>query len=139
MLCGNFILPEPASYVFFFALFNLRNLLYLIFRIDGVKSLMSKSLGHTFNDFNTSLCISALNIKFRKASNLKAVFSCGEIWRSACASNQHFPLAVPFASFTADIVFILQRFHNSLDRCNGFSGLFCNFLLFYRRVLCDQF
>ena len=30
-LCGNFILPEPASYVFFFALFNLRNLLYLIY------------------------------------------------------------------------------------------------------------
>ena len=29
-LCGNFILPEPASYVSFFALFNLRNLLYLI-------------------------------------------------------------------------------------------------------------
>ena len=31
-LCGNFILPEPASYVFFFALFNLRNLLYIILR-----------------------------------------------------------------------------------------------------------
>ena len=30
MVCGNFILPEPASYVFFFALFNLRNLLYII-------------------------------------------------------------------------------------------------------------
>ncbi|MGO5024465.1 hypothetical protein ACTQ4E_15485, partial [Lawsonibacter sp. LCP25S3_G6] len=30
-LCGNFILPEPASYVFFYAIFNLRNLLYLIF------------------------------------------------------------------------------------------------------------
>ena len=30
MVCGNFILPEPASYVFFYALFNLRNLLYLI-------------------------------------------------------------------------------------------------------------
>ena len=29
-LCGNFILPEPASYVFFYAVFNLRNLLYLI-------------------------------------------------------------------------------------------------------------
>ncbi|MGO5023880.1 hypothetical protein ACTQ4E_12420, partial [Lawsonibacter sp. LCP25S3_G6] len=29
-LCGNFILPEPASYVFFYAIFNLRNLLYLI-------------------------------------------------------------------------------------------------------------
>ena len=30
MMCGNFILPEPASYVVFFALFNLRNLLYII-------------------------------------------------------------------------------------------------------------
>ena len=29
-LCGNFILPGPASYVFFYALFNLRNLLDLI-------------------------------------------------------------------------------------------------------------
>ena len=29
-LCGNFILPEPASYVFFYAFSNLRNLLYLI-------------------------------------------------------------------------------------------------------------
>ena len=32
MVCGNFILPEPASYVFFFALFNLRNLLYIILK-----------------------------------------------------------------------------------------------------------
>ena len=30
MVCGNFILPEPASYVFFYALSNLRNLLYII-------------------------------------------------------------------------------------------------------------
>ena len=30
-LCGNFILPEPANYVFFYALFNLRNLFYLIY------------------------------------------------------------------------------------------------------------
>ena len=30
MVCGNFILPEPASYVFFYAVFNLRKLLYLI-------------------------------------------------------------------------------------------------------------
>ena len=29
MVCGNFLLPEPASYVFFYAVFNLRNLLYL--------------------------------------------------------------------------------------------------------------
>ena len=31
MVCGYFILPEPASYVFFYAIFNLRNLFYLIF------------------------------------------------------------------------------------------------------------
>ena len=29
MVCGNFILPEPASYVFFYALFTLRKLLYI--------------------------------------------------------------------------------------------------------------
>ena len=29
-LCGNFILPEHACYVFFYAVFNLRNLLYII-------------------------------------------------------------------------------------------------------------
>ena len=31
MVCGNFILPEPASYVFFYAVFNLRKLLYIVF------------------------------------------------------------------------------------------------------------
>ena len=30
MVCGNFILPEPASYVFFYTVSNLRNLLYII-------------------------------------------------------------------------------------------------------------
>ena len=30
MECRDFILPEPASYVFFYAVFNLRNLLYII-------------------------------------------------------------------------------------------------------------
>ena len=35
-LCGNFILPEPASYVFFYAFSNLRNLLYIIHRQEAV-------------------------------------------------------------------------------------------------------
>ena len=30
MVCGNFILPEPASYVFFYAISFLRNLSYII-------------------------------------------------------------------------------------------------------------
>ena len=34
MVCGNFILPEPASYVFFYAIFNLRKLFYLIGSLD---------------------------------------------------------------------------------------------------------
>ena len=36
-LCGNFILPEPASYVFFYAFFNLRKLLYIIELLGGEK------------------------------------------------------------------------------------------------------
>ena len=35
MVCGNFILPEPASYVFFYAIFNLRKLLYIILTIPA--------------------------------------------------------------------------------------------------------
>ena len=34
MVCGNFILPEPACYVFFYAIFNLRKLLYIIENTD---------------------------------------------------------------------------------------------------------
>ena len=40
MLCGNFILPEPASYVSFYAVFNLRNLLYFI-NMDGASFAMA--------------------------------------------------------------------------------------------------
>ena len=40
MVCGNFILPEPASYVFFYAFSNLRNLLYIIkLSIDNPESI----------------------------------------------------------------------------------------------------
>ena len=37
MVCRDFILPEPASYVSFFALFNLRNLLYLIRKLTQLR------------------------------------------------------------------------------------------------------
>ena len=37
MVCRDFILPEPASYVFFYAVFNLRNLLYIIEPEKGKK------------------------------------------------------------------------------------------------------
>ena len=45
-LCGNFILPEPASYVFFFALFNLRNLLYLIANRRSCATIRTKNVIH---------------------------------------------------------------------------------------------
>ena len=41
MVCGNFILPEPASYVFFYAIFNLRNLLYIIYIISASLQMFS--------------------------------------------------------------------------------------------------
>ena len=43
MVCGNFILPEPASYVFFYAIFNLRKLLYIIPVLrEGLKEIYAK-------------------------------------------------------------------------------------------------
>ena len=42
MVCRDFILPEPASYVFFYAVFNLRNLLYIIFTLFATMSCMDK-------------------------------------------------------------------------------------------------
>jgi len=44
MVCGNFILPEPASYVFFYAFFNLRNLLYIIRQKQRVLPVTNVSL-----------------------------------------------------------------------------------------------
>ena len=44
-LCGNFILPEPASYVFFYALFNLRKLLYIIEGADHTPAQAGGQLG----------------------------------------------------------------------------------------------
>ena len=44
MVCGNFILPEPASYVFFYAFSNLRNLLYIIGGYTPLAPLMRLSL-----------------------------------------------------------------------------------------------
>ena len=42
MVCGNFILPEPASYVFFYAVFNLRKLLYIIYDRKGCEPIGGK-------------------------------------------------------------------------------------------------
>jgi len=39
MVCGNFILPEPASYVFLHALFNLRKLLDLLTKVANTSVL----------------------------------------------------------------------------------------------------
>jgi len=44
MVCRDFILPEPASYVFFYAFFNLRNLLYIIPRSGTQSSKSEKDL-----------------------------------------------------------------------------------------------
>ena len=44
MVCRDFILPEPASYVFFYAIFNLRNLLYIIISYTFDPGIMSLPL-----------------------------------------------------------------------------------------------
>jgi len=52
-LCGNFILPEPANYVFFYAIFNLRKLLYII-------------------DFATVYSIDDIRFTFKNGQEIKA-------------------------------------------------------------------
>ena len=54
MVCRDFILPEPASYVFFYPLFNLRNLLYLIFILDRSGS-MSGLEADAIGGFNSMI------------------------------------------------------------------------------------
>ena len=109
---------------------------------DSSNILFSTLVIFFFDIFNTP-CLDAALLSLFFLITKKCVIDAydyrtkGEICESI--SNQHFPLAVSLAAFTADIIFILQRFHNSLDRCNRFSGLFCNFLLLYHWVLCDQF
>ena len=49
MVCGNFILPEPASYVFFYAIFNLRNLFYII-EIQGRRVDAHLILGKSYRE-----------------------------------------------------------------------------------------
>ena len=63
-LCGNFILPEPASYVFFYAVFNLRKLLYLIWRCIGTIGCISTS--------TLTLSSSALDWTFRQSPHKKS-------------------------------------------------------------------
>ena len=46
MVCGNFILPEPTSYVFFYAFFNLRKLLYIILGVVVSLKLTNKKQMH---------------------------------------------------------------------------------------------
>ena len=47
MVCRDFILPEPASYVFFYAVFNLRNLLYIIFFLRNLLYLISLKINYS--------------------------------------------------------------------------------------------
>ena len=56
MACRDFILPEPASYVFFYAVFNLRNLLYLISRLGlmGLKLHYATGSDPCFHPVNLS-------------------------------------------------------------------------------------
>ncbi|MCQ4768849.1 hypothetical protein NE579_00005, partial [Intestinimonas massiliensis] len=55
-LCGNFILPEPASYVFFYAISNLRNLLYIITLFLSFPKAVTNSLNIRFCRFSGKHC-----------------------------------------------------------------------------------
>ena len=71
-LCGNFILPEPASYVFFYAFFNLRNLLYIMLVSIPPKYSVSQIMGYLKG--KSSLMI------YEKYANLKYKYGNRHFW-----------------------------------------------------------
>ena len=92
-LCGNFILPEPASYVFFYAFSNLRNLLYII---SGFTCRAASKSGGIPHRKNRALRLTAETLYFvfwdspkplyiRKphccnAPQLDSILDCTDIW-----------------------------------------------------------
>ena len=89
MVCGNFILPEPASYVFFYAIFNLRNLFYLIsivlyFPMCFFRAGRKNFTVFTTLDFSTAFLLPSQSIyseikpKCRSASLIASTFSGGQ-------------------------------------------------------------
>ena len=102
-LCGNFILPEPASYVFFYAVSNLRKLLYLILRAmklqeaakkveDGIEETL------TYCDFpsehwtriRTNNVIERLNREIRRRTRVVGTFPDGNsALMLVCARLRH--------------------------------------------------
>ena len=120
--------------------------MYTIKVIGKAETKASRIFSH--NTFKKTTCLirSIYSIPHNPLSAKGEFYMTGNIYfsKEACSHNgyssgQNFPFTVAFAVFTADIVFILQRFHNALDGCNGFSGCFHKLLLFHRRVLCNQF
>ena len=71
MVCRDFILPEPASYVFFYAVFNLRNLLYIIVRWDsctaaqGRRSLVQNEVTQNSPDIQVSGLFAPQDAQYR--------------------------------------------------------------------------
>ena len=82
MVCGNFILPEPASYVFFYAFFNLRNLLYIIRHYGGVlidKSYPKDTLIHARKPETINAYRKLFNLndeQMKKLKNLRIMAGC---------------------------------------------------------------
>ena len=57
MVCGNFILPEPASYVLFYAFFNLRKLLYIIQASSVIYSLIETAKENSLDPYSYLLWV----------------------------------------------------------------------------------
>ena len=83
-LCGNFILPEPASYVFFYALFNLRNLLYII-RLASASIIRCRS---------AHLVGVQPNSRLPPASSMRRAQQCRYFARSLPPSKRHSRLTI---------------------------------------------
>ena len=81
MVCGNFILPEPASYVFFYAFFNLRKLLYIIQK--SCKIITERPSGAASDCKSSAVTDSSLDAKIHKDRRSKHISlpASEKVWR----------------------------------------------------------
>ena len=97
MVCGNFILPEPASYVFFYAVSNLRNLLYII-----IRSRWGQRLGQeTAVRENRNICKTKIPeiLRFRGFLARREGFEPPAFWSVGCLTRKSESFRLQFVLF----------------------------------------
>ena len=97
MVCRDFILPEPASYIFFYALFNLRKLLYIIQKLPGNPENKKSEVGRfAFEPTNFAFGFISRDFNREKLKSTVAIciIATVPLWRRRRDLNPRYPFEV---------------------------------------------